>query len=104
MLGYLYPSFEIPRVLDETLNAEELLYLGILTPVLTLLALVAARRHRVVRFLAVLVVVGWVLAMGAYSLGFPLLHKLPLFQLLPRSLPVRDSGDIRPGLPCGLRL
>ena len=78
-LGYLYPSFEIPRVLDETLNAEELLYLGILTPVLALLALVAARRHRVVRFLAVLVVVAWVLAMGAYSLGFPLLHKLPLF-------------------------
>ncbi|MCY4112568.1 MAG: hypothetical protein OXG33_01340 [Chloroflexi bacterium] len=79
VLGYLYPSFEFPRVLDETLNAEELLYLGILTPVLTLLALVAARRHRVVRFLAVLVVVAWVLAMGAYSLGFPLLHKLPLF-------------------------
>ena len=79
VLGYLYPSFEIPRVLDETLNAEELLYLGILTPVLAVLALVAARRHRVVRFLAVLVVVAWVLAMGAYSLGFPLLHKLPLF-------------------------
>ena len=79
VLGYLYPSFEIPRVLDDTLNAEELLYLGILTPVLALLALVAGRRHRVVRFLAVLVVVGWVLAMGAYSLGFPLLHKLPLF-------------------------
>ena len=79
VLGYLYPSFEIPRVLDETLNAEELLYLGILTPVLALLALVAARRHRVVRFLAVLVVVAWVLAMGSYSLGFPLLHKLPLF-------------------------
>ena len=78
-LGYLYPSFEIPRVLDETLNAEELLYLGILTPVLAVLALVAAPRHRVVRFLAVLVVVAWVLAMGAYSLGFPLLHKLPLF-------------------------
>ena len=78
-LGYLYPSFEIPRVLDETLNAEELLYLGILTPVLALIALVAARRHRVVRFLAVLVVVAWVLAMGSYSLGFPLLHKLPLF-------------------------
>lgn len=79
VLGYLYPSFEFPRVLDETLNAEELLYLGILTPVLALLALVAARRHRVVRFLAVLVVITWVLAMGAYSLGFPLLHKLPLF-------------------------
>ncbi len=79
VLGYLYPSFEIPRVFDETLNAEELLYLGILTPVIALLALVAARRRRVVRFLAVLVVVTWVLAMGAYSLGFPLLHKLPLF-------------------------
>ena len=79
VLGYLYPSFEIPRVLDETLNAEELLYLGILTPVLALMALVAAGRHRVVRFLAVLVVVAWVLAMGSYSLGFPLLHKLPLF-------------------------
>jgi hypothetical protein len=78
-LGYLYPSFDVPRVLDETLNAEELLYLGILTPVLAVLALVAARRHRVVRFLAVVVVVAWVLAMGAYSLGFPLLHKLPLF-------------------------
>ena len=79
ILGYLHPSFEIPRVLDETLNAEELLYLGFMTPLLALLAILVARRHRVVRFLAVLVVVSWILAMGSYSLGFPLVHKLPLF-------------------------
>ena len=78
-LGYLFPSFEIPRVLDDTLNAEELLYLGMLTPALALLALGLGWRRRLVRFMAVLVIVSWVLAMGSSSLGFPLIHKLPLF-------------------------
>ncbi len=80
ILGYLYPSFEIPRVLDETLNAEELLYLGLLTPALVLLALIVGRRRRLVRFLALLVALSWILALGSYSLGFPLVHGLPLFE------------------------
>ncbi|MBM4436845.1 MAG: YfhO family protein [Actinobacteria bacterium] len=78
-LGYLFPSFEIPRLLDDALNAEELLYLGVLTPPLAVLALVAGWRHRLVRCLAVLVGLSWILAMGSYSLGFPLIYKLPLF-------------------------
>jgi hypothetical protein len=39
ILGYLFPSFEIPRVLGDRLNAEELLYLGFATPALALFAL-----------------------------------------------------------------
>ena len=78
-LGYLHPSFEIPRVLNESLNAEELLYLGLLTPLLALLALIVGWRHRVVRFLALVVAFAWLLAMGSYSLGFPLIQQLPLF-------------------------
>ncbi len=81
VLGYLFPAFEIPRVLGDTLNAEELMYLGILTPVLALLAVLFNRRSRLVQFLAVLVVFSWIIALGSYSLGFPLLHKLPLFNL-----------------------
>ncbi len=80
ILGYLYPSFEIPRVLEGTLNAEELLYLGLLTPALVLLALIVGWRRRLVRFLALLVALSWILAMGSYSLGFPLVHRLPLFE------------------------
>ena len=80
VLGYLYPSFEIPRVLNETLNAEELLYLGLAAPALALIAVVVGRRERLVWFLSGLVLLTWVLAMGSFSLGFPLLHKLPFFE------------------------
>ena len=78
-LGYLFPSFEIPRLLGDTLNAEELLYLGMATPALALMALCSRSRDKVVWFLCGLVVVSWIFAMGSFSLGFPLLHKLPLF-------------------------
>ena len=78
-LGYLFPSFEIPRLLGDTLNAEELLYLGMATPALALMALCSRSRDKVVWFLGGLVVVSWIFAMGSFSLGFPLLHKLPLF-------------------------
>ena len=78
-LGYLFPSFEIPRLLGDTLNAEELVYLGLLTPALALLALALGRRRRMVHFLVVLVLLSWLLALGSFGLGFPLVHKLPLF-------------------------
>ena len=80
VLGYLFPSFEIPWVLNETLNAEELLYLGLAAPALALIALVTGWRQRLVLFLSGLVLLTWILAMGSFSLGFPLLHKLPLFE------------------------
>ena len=80
VLGYLYPSFEIPRVLNETLNAEELLYLGLAAPALALIAVVVGRRQRLVWFLGGLILLTWILSMGSFSLGFPLLHKLPLFE------------------------
>ena len=79
-LGYLYPSFEIPRVLNDSLRAEALLYLGLATPALALVAITAGWRQRMVQFLVGLVVLMWILAMGSFSLGFPLLHKLPLFE------------------------
>ena len=79
ILGYLFPSFEIPRVLGDRLNAEELLYLGFATPALALFALCSRNRHRLVWFLSALVILSWIFAMGSFSLGFPLLHKLPLF-------------------------
>jgi len=79
ILGYLFPSFEIPRVLGDRLNAEELLYLGFATPALALLALCSRNRHRLVWFLTGLVILSWIFAMGSFSLGFPLLHKIPLF-------------------------
>ncbi|MYD94394.1 MAG: YfhO family protein [Chloroflexi bacterium] len=79
-LGYLYPSFEIPQVLDDSLRAEALLYLGLATPALALVAISAGWRQRMVQFLVGLVVLMWILAMGSFSLGFPLLHKLPLFE------------------------
>ena len=77
--AYLFPTFEIPRVLNDTLNAEELLYLGVLTPPLVLIASVVGRRNRLVVALIVLTFVSWVLAMGSFSLLFPFAHKLPLF-------------------------
>ena len=67
-------------MLEGALNAEELLYLGLLTPALVLLALIVGWRRRLVRFLALLVALSWILAMGSYSLGFPLAHRLPLFE------------------------
>ena len=79
-LGYVYPSFEIPRVLNDSLRSEALLYLGIATPALVLVAVVVAWRERLVRLLVGLILLTWVLAMGSFSLGFPLLHKLPLFE------------------------
>lgn len=80
IVGYLYPSFEIPRVLNDTLNAEELLYLGLAGPALALIAVVTGWRRRLIWFLSGLVLLTWILSMGSYSLGFPLLHKLPLFE------------------------
>ena len=80
ILGYIYPSFEIPRVLDDSLRAEALLYLGMAAPALALIALVVGWRRRLVRFLVGLILLTWILAMGSFSLGFPLLHKLPLFE------------------------
>ena len=80
VLGYVYPSFEIPQVLNETLNAEELLYLGLAAPALALIAVVLGRRQRLIWFLSGLVLLTWMLSMGSFSLGFPLLHKLPLFE------------------------
>ncbi len=80
VLGYLYPSFEIPRVLNDSLRAEALLYLGMATPALALVAVVVGWRERLVRFLVGLILLSWILAMGSFSLGFPLLHKLPLFE------------------------
>ena len=80
ILGYVYPSFEIPRVLNETLNAEELLYLGLAAPALALIAVVVGRRERLIWFLGGLILLTWILSMGSFSLGFPLLHKLPLFE------------------------
>lgn len=80
VLGYLYPAFEIPRVLNETLNAEELLYLGLAAPALALVAVVVGWRQRLVVFLSGLILLTWILSMGSFSLGFPLLHKLPLFE------------------------
>lgn len=80
VLGYVYPSFEIPRVLNETLNAEELLYLGLAAPALALIAIVIGWRQRLTWFLGGLVLLTWLLSMGSFSLGFPLLHKLPLFE------------------------
>lgn len=80
VLGYLYPAFEIPRVLNDTLNAEELLYLGLAAPALALVAVVVGWRRRLVLFLSGLILLTWILSMGSFSLGFPLLHKLPLFE------------------------
>lgn len=80
VLGYLYPAFDIPRVLNETLNAEELLYLGLAAPALALVAVVVGWRQRLVLFLSGLILLTWILSMGSFSLGFPLLHKLPLFE------------------------
>lgn len=80
VLGYLYPSFEIPRVLDDSLRAEALLYLGLAAPALALVAIAVGWRQRMVRFLVGLVALTWILALGSFSLGFPLLHKLPLFE------------------------
>lgn len=80
VLGYLYPSFEIPWVLNDSLRAEALLYLGMAASALVLLGAVLGLRRRLVRFLVGLVLICWVLAMGSFSLGFPLLHKLPLFE------------------------
>ncbi|MYA58960.1 MAG: YfhO family protein, partial [Chloroflexi bacterium] len=80
VLGYLYPAFDIPRVLNETLNAEELLYLGLAAPALALVAVVVGWRQRLVVFLSGLILLTWILSMGSFSLGFPLLHKLPLFE------------------------
>ncbi len=80
VVGYLYPSFEIPQVLNDTLNAEELLYLGLAAPALALIAVVTGWRHRLIWFLSGLVLLTWILSMGSFSLGFPLLHKLPLFE------------------------
>jgi len=80
VLGYLYPPFEIPRVLDDSLRAEALLYLGLATPALVLVTAVVGWRQRMVQFLVGLVVLTWILSMGSFSLGFPLIHKLPLFE------------------------
>ncbi len=79
LLGYIYPSFEIPRILDGQLRAEPLAYTGLLAIPLITLAIWTRRREPTVIFLAGLAVVAWVLALGSFTPVFEILHRLPLW-------------------------
>ncbi len=79
LLGYIYPSFEIPRMFDGTLRAEPLAYSGLLAIPLIALALLTQRKRSTVIFLVGLAVVAWVLALGGLTPVFEVLHRLPLW-------------------------
>ena len=79
LFGYFYPAFDLPRVFGGVLRAEPLAYLGLLTPPLVIAALVWRRRQRTIVFLAVLLAVSWLLALGDLTPAFRALHALPLF-------------------------
>ena len=103
VLGYVYPSFEIPRVLNETLNAEELLYLGLAAPALALIAIVIGWRQRLIWFLGGLVLLTWLLSMGSFSLGFPLSAQASALRVFPTASAIRNRGVVRIGIPDGDR-
>lgn len=77
--GSFYPAFDLPRVFDGVLRAEPLAYLGLLTPPLVVAALVWRWRQRTIVFLAVLLAVSWLLALGDLTPAFRAMHSLPLF-------------------------
>ena len=79
LLGYIYPSFEIPKVLGDQIRAEPLAYSGLLAIPLIVLALRFQWRRPAVVFLAGLGVVAWILALGSFTPVFEVLHRLPLW-------------------------
>ena len=79
LLGYVYPSFDIPRALDGHARAEPLAYSGLLAIPLITLAVWTRRREPTVIFLVGLAAVAWVLALGGFTPVFETLHRLPLW-------------------------
>ncbi len=81
LLGLTYPAFDLPRVAGGALRAEPLAYAGLLAVVLASGAAIWRWRERRVAFLLVLPVVSWLLAFGDATPIYPLLRKLPVFDL-----------------------
>ena len=79
LLGYVYPSFQVPRIFDSPVRAEPLAYSGLLAIPLITLAVWTQRKRSTVIFLAGLAVIAWVLALGGLTPVFEILHRLPLW-------------------------
>ena len=80
LLGYLYPSFDIPRVLNGHAQAESLTYSGLLAIPLVTLAAWTRRKQPTVVFLCGLAAGAMVLALGSFTPLFEILHRLPLWE------------------------
>lgn len=79
LLGYIYPSFDIPRVLNGHAQAESLAYSGLLAIPLISLAVWTRRKEPTVIFLSGLAAGALVLALGSFTPIFEILHRLPLW-------------------------
>ncbi|MCY4109558.1 MAG: hypothetical protein OXG11_11065, partial [Chloroflexi bacterium] len=79
LLGYIYPSFDIPRVLDGHAQAESLAYSGLLAIPLIALAVWTRRKEPTVIFLGGLAAGALVLALGSFTPIFEIVHRLPLW-------------------------
>ena len=79
LLGYIYPSFDIPRALGGHAQAESLAYSGLLAIPLVSLAVWTRRKEPTVTFLSGLAAGALILALGSFTPFFEILHKLPLW-------------------------
>ena len=79
LLGYVYPSFDIPRALDGHAQAESLAYSGLLAIPLISLAVWTRRKEPTVIFLSGLAAGALVLTLGSFTPVFEILHRLPLW-------------------------
>ena len=80
LLGYIYPSFDIPSALDGRARAEPLAYSGLLAIPLIALAVWTRRKEPTVIFLSGLAAGAFVLALGSFTPVFEILHRLPLWE------------------------
>ena len=79
LLGYIYPSFDVPRALGAHVRAEPLAYSGLLAIPFITLAVWTRRKEPTVIFLTGLAAGAWVLTLGSFTPVFEILHRLPLW-------------------------